>query len=359
MSSPLSVVTPAHVVSKETASEVESKDKTSKGSSFEQALKNALSDSASSDQITAPSKPAEKGNVKEKAKAKVDELSSDRVSAVSFAEMPVWLSLQGGVGAIQAVTGAMQSGVQGEAIEGNSLLKSGIPSKKGEIPVFVPFSDISEPTTFLGGSSSSSDSFMTSLGAASLSDVLSGSQLFKQNIAERDLPEASSKVTLSGEWTPAMISGLASGADIEGTVGQAIKEVRSVLQEYWVPPVQVSTQSPTQAMVQLNLKNGEIMRLHIELGSAQTMNLRIEAPANVLADMQARLAPLQEALLQQGLSLSPIAWVAAKNNGTKAVLNAVGTAKTGLNGDRRGMNASDLWADDGVKIVASMEDVLE
>jgi hypothetical protein len=161
-----------------------------------------------------------------------------------------------------------------------------------------------------------------------------------------------------------MISGVATMQDSQGALAETVKTVRSVLQEYWVPPVNISTQSPTQATVQLNLQNGDTMRLQIDLGQAAHMGLRVEAPAALLADMQARLAPLQEALMQQGLTLLPIEWVAAKPSATR--VNAIGQAggvrseQTKIEGKRKEDGFfSDTSNESVVQQVVSMEDVLE
>lgn len=152
---------------------------------------------------------------------------------------------------------------------------------------------------------------------------------------------------------------------VDSSLALPLKTVQSALGDYWVPPVQVTTQGATGATLQMGLRDGGTLTLHLQIDSAQNAMLRVEAPAAALADLQMRLAPLQEALMQQGMTLAPIQWSLAKTPAGR-VTSGLEYEKETLAGDRltqtdgeASPSGSGLLARRVVPATTFVEDLLE
>jgi hypothetical protein len=133
-----------------------------------------------------------------------------------------------------------------------------------------------------------------------------------------------STVTLSGDWSALSSHVLQTSSPQDTTIAHSVRSLQAVLGEYWVPPVNIQSISPSETAIQMQLGEGHTLTLQLQLDQSQTAHLQIQAPAAILEALQARLAPLQEALLQQGLTLAPVQWSATKPITTRAVSSVNG-----------------------------------
>ncbi|MES2205656.1 MAG: hypothetical protein V4525_02535 [Pseudomonadota bacterium] len=260
-------------------------------------------------------------------KSGIEDSSSDELTMSS---MQLALIGSGQVGASNQDVAAMMHAMFGNVYGG---LQGGMQSKSGADDLTSSKTSSSRSQSFTNslsaapstiGLANSSIGAASTLGASTLSSLdMSSMQGFSKILEELGLKDiGGDAAAYSGTDTSATqvllsSNGLATAglpqADGEGIVASSLKEIQSALKDYWVPPVQVTTQSATEATVRMTLKDGGVLTVHFQLGAQGNAQLRIEAPAAALAALQARLAPLQEALLQQGLTLAPIQWGSIKN----------------------------------------------